>query len=153
MVVLAVLVAAGAFAAASASPTPAERDLVNAMTAAKAIFVNSPDSYGSTRAVLTQMEATLPGIQFTAGPVTRATPRAKPGISVKVELGYVLYMTIQGDQGHCLYGADNEEGEPPPPPGTPPPGLTYAISAPRTECAAAAIPAGLTWSTAPPLGE
>ncbi len=130
------VLAPGIAAATEADDRAAQSNLTNAITAAKALYINT-SSYQGTPAMIQQLASTLPEFHFTAGPATGSGT-----VLSVVSAPQDLVLVAHSATGTCWYANDNEgsaavAGRPA--------GLTYSKST-GVPCTAAQVPTSLHWS-------
>ncbi len=150
-VVLGMVVPACFGSAGAANVRSTESALTNAVTAAKAIFINSSSGYGTTAEAIRNLRTTVPGFTYTGQPVTAGTV-----VSVSVAVspdGSILILGAQSTNGHCFFSEDNENGRFTTDGmhgASPDPGLTYTATDVRTDCWSYGPGLALTWATSYP---
>ena len=136
----------GTGSAVSPSDRATQSNIVNALTAAKAQFVNS-QSYGSTDPLVAQLEMAEPSLQFTARP---STGQADMSVLVAPN-GQSVLLAARSSTGRCWYAVDNEQATTAPGlPASAPPGVSYDASpsgATQATCSAQAPVTATPWST------
>jgi hypothetical protein len=113
----------------------AEANLVNALTSAKALYVQT-SQYPLTASLVAQLAQQEPSLHFTAGP---ASGQSQISVSVAPGGQGLIMAARSNNGGRCWYASDNPQqtstgGS------LPPPGVSYNVStrgSPQSSCSAA----------------
>ncbi len=152
----------------SANDRSAQSNLTNAMTAAKALYINSSSGYISSGSVVAQMNSTEPEFTFTAAATSSASTisvaafgaAGAPAVLI-MAVRSPVYASGSSTQYKCWYAEDNENSSADTSTSTgansgAPAGLSYAyglstVGPPATCSAASGWPTSSTnWSTSYP---